>query len=129
MTMTETELDIEQAKAEVKERYRDETGEELPDHVVENLEFLSGPSLADTSEFQQRQKLATQTPEPDSDREVTAASAITTVVYVGLSGLAGVYAARFFSGWGAQVAGGFFVALLAAGLLSAILYGVDHVTG
>lgn len=130
MSMTETELDYDQAKAEVKERYRDETGEELPDHVVENLSLLSGASLSDVAEIQQRHKVAREHLETEDEaREMTTASAIVTMVWIAASGLVGVYAARFFAGWGAQVAGGAFVALLAAAALLAVLYGVDYVTG
>lgn len=44
-----TEIDMDEVKRQMKEEYRAETGEDLPDHVVENYSVLNaaGPTTAD----------------------------------------------------------------------------------
>lgn len=117
-------IDMEEAKREVKENYQQKTGEELPDHVVENLELLRpGPSLYDFDEMRKgRMYEGTEYEEPDPIPGL-----FTVLLWAGASGLLGVYASRFFGGWPAQMAAGVFVTLAAAGVLMAVLWGVDRV--
>jgi hypothetical protein len=118
------EIDIEQARDELKENYRQKTGEELPDHVVDNLDLLTGTSAFDHVDIQRQVEAGLKERDDDSVTNVELAAALS---YIGISGLAGVYAARYFVGWPAQVAGGLFVALLAAAAIAAVLGGIGHV--
>lgn len=123
MSNEQGHIDIEQAKREAKEKYRAKTGEELPDHVLKNLELLSGPSLVDHAEIDYKQALAR---EPYEEQDDTLATVV-ILVWIATSGLVGVYASRFFVGWPAQIVGGAFVAALAAGVLLGGLEVIDRV--
>jgi len=51
--------DLEQETRDtIKERYEERTGEELPDHVIDNLHMLTGISVYDLVEYRANEKLA-----------------------------------------------------------------------
>lgn len=56
--MSETEIDTDEMKQRMKDRYRENTGKELPDHVVENYDefFNLGPSMADIESIQRHEQ-------------------------------------------------------------------------
>lgn len=51
--MTEIEKETRET---IKERYWEETGEELPNHVVENINLLSGVDVLDLVEYRENEK-------------------------------------------------------------------------
>jgi hypothetical protein len=114
-----TDEQMQQAKEDLRERYRDETGHELPEHVVENLELLSSMTLHDIAEMQERQRRASK--EIDDDG-LTTAQVYLFMGEVAISGLVGVLASNFFDGLGSQLAGGFFTALLAFVVIGSTVY-------
>ncbi len=46
----------EEAKRKIKERYWEQTGEELPEHVIENINLLSGVDVLDLVEYRENEK-------------------------------------------------------------------------
>jgi len=60
MTQDTTEYDTETALQRMQEQYRQETGEELPDHVLDNYEefFRLGPSAGDVQQAFERGRKA-----------------------------------------------------------------------
>lgn len=48
-SMNETQYDVEQAKQDMKQQYERETGETLPEHVLDNIQLLqaAGPTISD----------------------------------------------------------------------------------
>lgn len=105
-----TEEDVREAEQEMKEHYREQTGHELPDHVVENLEHVSGTTLAGLAAMKNRSELAE---ERYKGGVATALDVLLLMELLAASGFVGLYVSRFFSGWPAQVAGGTLTALLA----------------
>jgi len=43
-------------KQKLKERYWEKTGEELPNHVIENINLLSGADVLDLVEYRENEK-------------------------------------------------------------------------
>ena len=48
----------EETRNKLKQRYKRETGEELPDHVIDNLDLLTGVDIFDLVEYRASEKLA-----------------------------------------------------------------------
>lgn len=95
-----TEDDIKQARSELKQEYRERTGHELPEHVIDNLEYLGGAGIPDRAEIQKLMDEAREAEEPEP-KEILA--------FLGWSGvtlLGAVLLTGYLSGVGAQVVGG-----------------------
>jgi hypothetical protein len=105
----------ERQRQRVKQRYREETGRELPDHVVENLSVLTRAGTVDRREMMERVK------EPSAAADENSSLIEGTIIllgWMGVSGIVGVYASRFFGGWPAPPPAGGFVAMFAAAVLA-----------
>lgn len=93
--MADVEYDFERAKREVQENYKAETGEELPDHVVDNIDLLqqSGASIdgmADQFDY------GREAAKGNSKPKIAAALVVATVVAGGLGFGAGTALAGSF---------------------------------
>lgn len=76
----QSQIDKDQALEEMQNQYREETGEELPDHVLENYdEFFSlGPTVQDLQDAMDRGREAS--PEEYTKREMQKIVATTMVL-------------------------------------------------
>lgn len=103
----------EELAEQIAENYEKQTGRSLPDHVLENLDVLGcvGRSKRRTvGEYRQvSPSVREQSPTPGET--------VAFIGCVGASGLAGVYASRWFGGYFAQLFGGVFIAMAAFAIL------------
>lgn len=75
MVQNKQEFDVEEAKRDAKQQYKEKTGQDLPDHVLDNYEILSaaGPS------FKQLEEMASLNREHTDDR-LTKLQAVSLVI-------------------------------------------------
>lgn len=120
-----SDLSEHDIREQAKKRYQDETGEELPDHAIENLDVLIEAPRARSREPWQDHRTTRLEERLENDRNPVVATAI-VVSLAAVCGLIGVYASRWFSGWPAQVAGGAFVSVLFFAAAVAFLGYIDE---
>lgn len=96
------DINVKQMKREAKRKYKEKTGHDLPDHVMENLDVLGavGPSVADLERAIESERRRHE------DRLTSQQTAVLVVVLVFLFG-GGGYAA------GVSLASNFGVAVVA----------------
>lgn len=111
------EWDKAEAKDKLKSRYRVKTGEELPDHVLENLDLLQYR----TGDIEQALEYQAQAEQRQNQADAKWKLYL-ILIELGISGLVGLYASRWFSGTLAQIAGGVNVALITVGVLFGITW-------
>lgn len=95
-------------REQVKADYCEETGEELPDHVVNNLHLFVQKHPSELSRIDERLR---QESKPygavEEDDDTSAAELCFTLAWTAGTGLAALYATKFIAGSpGAQIAGG-----------------------
>lgn len=116
--MTDPDPDTTAIKDQLQAHYREETGHELPDHVVDNLDVLRPPNTIDTAELEQQRRVEVT---PVEDGKPTPQQYLLFIADVALSGFIGLQVSRFFTGTLAQVAGGVLVGAFVFAVITFVL--------
>lgn len=116
------------SEEEIKKAYREETGEELPDHVIENWHVLFSSDISGLSNHMHRQGYIDQ--ENMNKRYETHGSDPKEIAFVaGLFGIClvvGAYSTTLFEGVFWSIGGGIGVALLTFSVLAFIFEAVGY---
>lgn len=112
MSEPNREFDVEQAKEEMRQEYEEETGEELPKHVTDNLQLLA-PRWTEPERIEELMQRAQEADTTDSVSTRQAAGMM--IAAAGIAGAAGLAAGLALAGtYGLAVAG---VVLTALGVV------------